>query len=447
VENASVATAEGAVEATTVASAAASATRASDSLALADAVRQLRTLRTMAIVGQAAAISVAVALDVDVDVGAMVGVVGSLVALNTFVSLRLGRMRTPTVAEVAAYLALDLVAFTALLLAAGGLANPFAFVYVLHVVLIAMLLPWRLAVAGTLFVLANVAVAIAWDDPLHHVDGRPFSAEWMAVGQGVSFAVTAAVVAWFVARLVTSLRENEALLREAARRALNDEMVLRMGTLAAGAAHELGTPLTTMAVVVAEMAREAATPARRDEAALLSAQIDACRHALANLRAAAGHASVGGGRERLDEFVASIAARFRAMRPDVALEVSRDGPPPAPEIFADASLGQAILVLLNNAADASPQQVELDVRWDRRALRLVVGDRGSGVPPESLERLGRHFFTTKPPGQGTGLGLVLAASTVSRLGGGIRWSNRAGGGLSALVELPLANLELGAPAP
>lgn len=412
--------------------------------ALPATVRQLMLLRTVAIVGQSAAIAVALRLRIDIRTEAMLAVVGALIALNAFASVRLMRGTRPTIAEVAVYLALDLAAFTALLLGAGGIANPFSLVYLLHVVLFAMLLPGPLAFVGTLAVLGNVALALVRAEPLHHLDGRLLSDGWMAAGVGISFTVTTVTIAWFVVRIVTSLREHEMLLREAARRALNDEMVLRMGTLAAGAAHELGTPLTTIAVVVADMVRDANTDERRREAAILSDQIDACRHALANLRAAAGHASVAGGRERLDEFIASIIARFRAMRPNVVLAVSRDGPLPAPEIFADTSLQQAILVLLNNAADASPNRVNVDVRWSVRSLELEVGDRGSGVAAGSVAKLGRDFFTTKPQGQGTGLGLVLTAFTVARLGGTVRWLNRTGGGLSARIELPLARLDLGA---
>jgi two-component system sensor histidine kinase RegB len=116
---------------------------------------------------------------------------------------------------------------------------------------------------------------------------------------------------------------------------------------------------------------------------------------------------------------------------------------PAPEIFADASLGQAILILLNNAADASPHHVDIEARWDDEALRIAVGDRGSGVPPGRLEQLGRMFFTTKAPGQGTGLGLVLAASTVNRLGvhplvqSCRRWT--VGGDPAAACQLMLAS--------
>jgi two-component system sensor histidine kinase RegB len=246
-----------------------------------------------------------------------------------------------------------------------------------------------------------------------------------------------------VGGIVAARREGERLLRDAERRALNDEAVLRLGALAAGAAHELGTPLTTMGVVVGEMRREADTPERQRDVAILGAQIDACRRALANLRAAAGHAcAVGGGRVAVDGFLAEVAARFCAMRPEVQLEARWEGTGPAPEIFADASLPQAILILLNNAADASSHHVDLHGRWDPDWLMIAVGDRGAGVPEGSLDKLGRVFFTTKRPGKGTGLGLVLAASTVTRLGGTIRWTNRADGGLFAELRLPLQGLTI-----
>ena len=133
------------------------------------------------------------------------------------------------------------------------------------------------------------------------------------------------------------------------------------------------------------------------------------------------------------------------MRPEVAVEARWEGGTEAPEIYADESLRQAILILLNNAADASPQHVAVEARWDRESLRLTVADRGGGVPERTLEKLGRAFFTTKPPGKGTGVGLVLTSSTMDRLGGTVRWSNRTDGGLAAEVLLPLNSLTLTVP--
>lgn len=412
--------------------------------ALLESLRQLQFLRGIAIVGQAAAIALALAWGVALPVIPMALVIGALVAVNFVVSGRLKRGTSTTHLEVAAHLALDLAAFSALLILAGGTANPFALLYLLHVVLIAMLLPWRLAAVGTLLVVASFALAFVTAEPLRGAGDQPLSDTTMALGLWASFTLTAAVIAWFIVRIVATLRGHEQLLREAARRTLNDEAVMRIGTLAAGAAHELGTPLTTMAVVVGEMRREADTPTLAREAGILAAQVDACRRALDNLRAAAGHARVDdGGRERVDAFVASTVARFRALRPDVPLDADTDGPTPAPEIAVDPALAQALLILLNNAADASPDRVDLHARWDAHRLHVAVGDRGAGIPRGSLDKLGREFFTTKPPGKGTGLGLVLTASTVGRLGGTVRWTNRADGGLLAQVELPLTSLAPG----
>jgi two-component system sensor histidine kinase RegB len=423
------------------------ATSVSDPPALLAGLRQLMHLRSIAVIGQTGAIALAQALGIVIPAAPMLVIVAALLALNVHTWARLKRGAPATHREIAAHLALDLGAFTALLLLAGGTANPFGLLYLLHVVLIAMLLPWRLALAGTALVVASFALAYEFAEPLHYASGETLSDAVMTIGLWVSFTLTAAATAWYVVRITTTLREHDRLLLEAARQALNDEAVLRISTLAAGAAHELATPLTTMSVVVGEMRRAADTPERARDAGILADQIEACRHALGNLRAAASHASADpGGSERIDRFLGAVVTRFEALRPGVKLATRWDGSSPAPEIAADPSLAQAILILLNNAADASPHDVDVDGRWDAVALDIAVGDRGTGVAPGLLAELGRNFFTTKAPGQGTGLGLVLAASTVNRLGGTIRWANRPEGGLRAEVRLPLDNLMAATPA-
>ncbi len=415
--------------------------RSADPPALLTSLRQLARLRGIAIAGQAAAVAIALSLGVALPLVPVVAVIGALVVTNVLTFARLKRGAPTSHYEIAGHLALDLAAFTALLLLSGGTANPFGFLYLLHVVLISLLLPWRLAIAGTFLVVASFALSYRFAAPLTLVSGEPLSNALMAASLWISFALTVAVTAWFVGSVVAALREHERLLREAARRAANDEAVLRIGTLAAGAAHELGTPLMTMAVLVDEMRRAADSPELERDTENLAAQVTACRQALANLGAAAGHTcAFGGGRAPLHSFLVGVTERFRALRPDQALEVRWQGAVPGPEIFTDQSLQQAILILLNNAADASPHHVDVDGRWDADWLALVVGDRGSGVSAANLGKLGRTFFTTKAPGKGTGLGLVLAASTVARLGGTIGWSNRGGGGLSAEIRLPLRGL-------
>jgi two-component system, sensor histidine kinase RegB len=273
------------------------------------------------------------------------------------------------------------------------------------------------------------------------VTGAPLPADLVAAGVLVAYALAAAVLAWFVVRIVDAWREDSRLLAEAALREQNDAAVTRIGALAAGAAHELATPLTTIAVIAGEQKRLAATPESRRDAELIAAQVDACKETLASMMAVADHARESGdGTMPVDAYLDGVVATFRAVRPDVPLTVQRDGPRPAPAIVPDASLKQALLILVNNAADASPQHVDIDARWDDATLRIAVGDRGPGFPRERLGMLGRSFFTTKPRGKGTGLGLVLTASTVEHLGGAVEWMNRQEGGALVAVRLPLSSL-------
>jgi two-component system, sensor histidine kinase RegB len=418
-------------------------TAADDPPALLASVRQLMNLRTIAVGGQVVAMAVSTALGVVLPLAPMIAVVGLLVALNLVTWFRLKRPASASHYEIAGYLALDLAAFTILLFLSGGAANPFSLLFVLHAVLVALLLPPLPAAFGTLLVLACFSLVARFNVPLRLGSGEPLPPGLLAFGHWLSLALTAAVVAWFVVRIVAALRENDRLLREAAQKAQNDETILRLGALAAGAAHELASPMTTMTVVAGEMGREANTPSLRRDVGILKAQIEACRQTISNLLAAAGHARAeGGGRERLDAFLGSIGERLRTMRPEVNLTCRWDDESPVTEIFGEQSLQQAILALLNNAADASPDDVQMTASWNADTLRVSIGDRGAGLPTGNLDKLGRVFFTTKPPGKGIGLGLVLASNAIKHLGGTLRWQSRSGGGTQADIVLPLGTLKL-----
>ena len=101
-----------------------------------------------------------------------------------------------------------------------------------------------------------------------------------------------------------------------------------------------------------------------------------------------------------------------------------------------------MLVLLNNAVDASPHDVHFSGRRENDMLRLVIADRGNGLPSDKLDQLGRTFFTTKPPGKGVGLGLVVASRAIERLGGTLLWAHRDRGGTQVDVVLPMRSLSL-----
>jgi two-component system sensor histidine kinase RegB len=408
-------------------------------------VRQLMILRSVAVAGQAAAIATSWALGVTLPLAAMALVVGALALLNLVMWVRLRSARESSYAEIAANIALDLAGFTLLLALSGGAGNPFSLIYVLHCVLMALLLPPLAASVGTAVVIACYVMLGMVGLPLEMAYGETVPSGLLTFGQWVSMALTAGFTAYFVARIVRTLREHDRLLDEAVRCALRDDAVLRIGSLAAGAAHELTRPLATASVLAGDIARYAETPQARHDASLLAAQIALCRGVIDHFTAAAGHArAAGGGRERLDLFLESIAATCRTLHPRATIVSDWSGIIAPPDVLGEHSLKQALLTLLGNAVDASPRHVRFSGTWDGEALRVSILDDGPGVSAENVPKLGRAFFTTKAPGKGAGLGLVVAARAIERLGGNLRWQSSPGEGTRAEVVLPLAHLIVGA---
>jgi two-component system sensor histidine kinase RegB len=415
-------------------------TARADPPALVDSLRQLMQLRGIAVAGQTVAIIAATALGVALPVVPMALVVATLVAVNLALWIRLRRMTATSHREVLAHLAVDLAAFTLLLMLAGGPANPFYLLLLVHVVLVALLLPWPMALPMVAAVFGCFLVMNRWHGPLVMTNGAALSPTLQAYGALAGFLLTAMVAAWFVMRISASLRSHEQLLHAAAQKAVNDEAVVRIGALAAGAAHELATPLTTIAILVDEIRHGEDTAGIGRDADVIAAQVDACRRTLSNLTAAARHARTAGRSEPIDRYLEDIAAHCRAMRPGLVLTHRWQGELPVPQVDPDPALRQTIMILLNNAADASPADIEMGGRWDADSVHVTIVDRGAGVPAGALDKLGHVFFTTKLPGQGTGLGSVLAATTVRQLGGTLRWSNRPGGGTCVELVLPLSPL-------
>jgi two-component system sensor histidine kinase RegB len=253
-------------------------------------------------------------------------------------------------------------------------------------------------------------------------------------GMWFTFVVSVAMLAWFVARMTASVRQRDAELADAREKALRDERVIALGALAAGAAHELSTPLSTMAVVVGELAHDASLgDCARADVALLRQQIAACKAIISGLAERAGA-------QRLDQAVAVDAdhwlsaahRRWRQLRPRAASELQLGGSAPAPTLIVDAALEQGLLNLFNNAADTG-SAVRVHACWDDQWLTIEVRDSGPGFAANILDQAGRAPFAAHP--SGSGVGLFLAAAAIARLGGELALRND--GGAVARIRLPL----------
>ena len=244
----------------------------------------------------------------------------------------------------------------------------------------------------------------------------------------------------FIAAIAAAVRRRDRLLASAREQALRDERIVAMGTLAAGVAHEINTPLATMALAVDELDESPIDdPDFRDNLAVLRRQVQTCRARLEALVNAADAASGDGCTQVTPrQFMQRVVDGWRVVRPEVDVTVEWAEPFNDAPICEHRTIAQSIANLLNNAADASRERdshrVDLRVASDADGFEIVIDDFGPGFDGAEMERLGHAVFSTKPAGMG--VGLILSNATIDRFGGQVLLSNRPDGGARTEVRIP-----------
>ena len=396
-------------------------------------LRRLLVLRWFLLAGEMAAILILpVLLDISLPRFPMFLVVGLQALANGLVLRRLRGAIPMDGGQLFIQLVLDIVALSVLMCFSGGAANPLISLLLPPVAIAAMSLSVRRVVAITgLSVVAYSLLNLVYL-PLPIADAER-AARLHLAGMWFTFVVSATMLAWFVVRMTASIRQRDAELADVREKALRDERVVALGALAAGAAHELSTPLATMAIVAGELEHEAALGEdARADVALLRKQIAACKEIISRLAEQAGAGRLDSAASpRADQWLADVHQRWLVLRPHVTSELQLTGNAPAPLVITDTTLEQGLLNLFNNAADAGTV-VDVEADWDDEWLTIEVRDKGPGFAPHVLEKAGRTPF----PGHagGSGIGLFLAHAAISRLGGQLTLFNDGGG--VARVELP-----------
>jgi two-component system sensor histidine kinase RegB len=393
----------------------------------------------------------------------MLGAVCFLTLVNALTWWRLSFDYPVGNLELFLQLSMDVLVLTVLLYYGGGSTNPFVSLYLLPLVIAAATLPRRDTWGMAALTLACYSLLMVWYVPLptgsghaqhesaamqqmdhmhHHMDATP-AADTAAspledafnthvLGMWLGFVFSAVVVAYFAVEMTRAVRIRDAQLTRVREETLRNERIVALGTQAAGAAHELGTPLSTMSVIIGEMRRECTAPEQQDNLVILDEQVRNCKRILDSLLS---HAQETSSELSVDEFIRYVLDEWQLLRPTVHYIFQVSGIQPSPRLRADPALRSALLNLLNNAADASPDEMDILLRWDSVNITLEIRDHGPGLTPEAAARAGSAFFTTKQ--EGRGLGLFLANATIERLGGNVRLSNREGGGATTEVVLPL----------
>lgn len=390
-------------------------------------------LRWAAVLAQGAALAVAtLALHLALPVAPLLGILALALVTNAALA------RWPRREAIGPMLLLDTVLLTVALALAGGPSNPFSIVYLVYVTLAAVVVPGAYTWATVALAAAGYGLLffVAPADPhAHHHGGGGGDASFSLHLQGMWFAFT--VAALLIAAFVTRVSRALAIERE---NAAKTARLLGLTTLAAGAAHELATPLSTIKTVAAELERALADrpelASLRDDARLVRSEVERSRAVLDRLSLRSGElrgeaaepTRVGELATSLSDLGEPLLSRIdvRCTTPERQVRVPR------------RALEQVIASLARNALDASGQdgRIELSLDASGRTLVIDVVDRGEGMGPEARARAGEPFFTTKPPGRGMGLGLFLARTLVSQLGGSLAIDSTLGRGTRVTVRLP-----------
>ena len=335
----------------------------------------------------------------------------------------------------------DVAALTWLLFLTGGAANPFVALYLLQVVLGAVLLApvyaWAL-IAITSLCFAGLGLH---SQPLNLPPAREDSLLSLYLqGSLICFVLMAVLLVLFVTRISQNLRERDASVAAMRQQNAEHDHIVRMGLLASGAAHELGTPLASLSVILSDWKRMPALTQDPDlvqDMTVMRAEVERCKAIVTGILMSAGEAR-GQAPERttLRAFVADVVASWSG--DGVAVQI-RDELAQNPSIIADPALRQVLGVLFDNAVEAGARRIAVTTTRTDDTLGIAVRDDGPGFPDVILQAWGKPYNSTKPRA-GAGLGLFLLMNVIRSLGGRVEASNPPAGGAEVRLTLPLSAL-------
>jgi len=340
--------------------------------------------------------------------------------------------------EFLVHLLVDATVLCFLLYLTGGASNPLVSLLLIPLTISAALLPARYTRVITAFSLASYSALLYYFIPLEIVSTHhaPAGISPHIAGMWFTFLLSALLITYFITQMAQTLRRQEQSLQRNREETLRDEQVLAVATLAAGAAHDLGTPLSTMRVLLAELETETAgDKALNDDIRLLGTQVERCKASLQSLvHTAQDQAEIEDVAIPAEDFLNQLLDSWRSLCPEVTVTVQVADDVGGTELKNTPSLTQALMNLLNNAAEVS-DAIDIEVSRQDSSLQIFLRDYGPGIPAELLEQIGHSLLRQSE--HGMGLGLFLTHATIERIGGSIRLENHPGGGSVTQVSIPL----------
>ena len=409
-------------------------------------MQQLIQLRWIAVIGQVVTIAIVhFGFEIELPLYHMLAVLALLGAFNLASLARWREHHEVTNGELFLALLVDVGTLTAQLYFSGGATNPFSFLFLLQVTLGAILLDAWSTWTIVLITSACFAGLTVFYHPLSltpdHQDGL---ASPYVQGTLICFALNAALLLTFITRINRNLRARDARLADLRQRAAEEEHIVRMGLLASGAAHELGTPLSTLSVILGDWRRMqpfTTDPDLLQEVGEMQAQVTRCKTIVSGILLSAGEArGESPVATTLHSFLDDLVAEWRATRPATVFTYDSRFDDDL-TIVSDSALKQMICNVLDNALEASPDWVGFEAALEGDDLILAVTDAGPGFAPEMLAHFGKPYQSSKGR-PGGGLGLFLVSNVARTLHGSVSASNRPEGGAIVTMRLPLASITL-----
>lgn len=368
------------------------------------------------------------------------------ILIISFSFSRLRFLRFPiTEIEWAVYLGLDILCLTNFFFFSGGATNPLISFFLIPLAIIAMSLSWKFSFIFVALTISSYSFLMHYYLPLPDVKNHLFDNFSLHIfGMWLNFVFSALVIGYFVTDLAQSLRVREQKLRQAREKMMRDEQIMALGTLAAGAAHELNTPLNSMKLITELLEHEVQSEEGQEDLATLTQQISLCQNIIRELLGSAGQSAIQAGKkQKLDIFLQSILEKWQIMHPQAILHYHVKTTEVAPNIIADHAISQIVLNLLNNALESAPNQpLYCESFWDSMQLTINILDQGKGIDMAQAEQIGRVFFTSKEKNIPGGWGLAISHATLERFHGQLILAPRAEGGTMTQVILPLETIRM-----
>lgn len=378
--------------------------------------------------------------------GALGSVLGVFVLINIGLYWRLQLKRDVNEREFWSYLAIDVIGIGVFVYFTGGATNPFISYLLVPIMISATTLPRAYTWSITGFSLVTYTTLLFWFIPLpalmpsssgnmHDQMNAGFNLH--ILGMWLNFLVSAALITWFVVKMAAELKHQQRQLGVLRESTLRDEQIMAVATQAASTAHTLGTPLSTMAVILKDMQQETNSTQTQREVNILQQQLGFCRDAIKAL-VSDNDPELKTEQLSLQLFLNLLLERWQLLKPEVEVVVKRSENEHDALLLGNEGLQQAIINLLNNAAEAGGNSVAISSEVDADHWFLEITNKGPGITSELKEKLGLEIVSSKD--SGLGVGFLLSHATIERLNGQVSIGDGTAGGTLTRIQLPIGKI-------